>query len=584
MTVGASSQALGVDPLAEHTASWLLRWARTQLDPTSQGAALGPPPAGVRHARPATVILTAFDGRNSKGFSGQGGALLEAVMSAVAEALLTAPSAQRLQLDIVEGDVTPIAKPSSGGKLPNDAARTAWQRLTRWQDGLVVGREGAAHWLVPTQLVLQGMSRKGRDVSATTPKDILAAAMGHLGLRPTQWQDRSFELWRFSTSTWIEDAARERALPFVQGVVPIEYVDRGRMIASARAGGEFLMRIMRDDGSFKYTVDPWLANESKSAYNVVRHCGTAAALFEVAAATGDERFLRAALRAMEYLAGWYRPGSEEGLTYVLDKDGKAKLGAFGLALLAISRKLEAVPEPADRERALQLGRQIVAMQQPDGAFDSYLRINGNEPVGSVSLYYPGEAMLGLARVAALGINEGFLEAAHRGADYLIASRHGRTKLPPDAWLMQALDVLHRTDPKQAYVEHAMAIAKSMFADQYPPDAPPIFAGGFGGEPIRSTRTTARIEGIVAACRLGFRVGDARAPEYLAALQRTLPHLLPMQYDADNSFFLDEPGAVAGGMRGGLDDAEVRIDYVQHHISAMLGLAGLPAAAPAPDET
>jgi hypothetical protein len=574
MTVGVGARAPGVDPLAEHTASWLLRWARTQLDPTSQETALGPPPAGVRHARPATVILTAFDGRTSKGFSGQGGALLEAVMSAVAQALAAAPTAQRLQLDIVEGEATPIVKPSSDGKLPNREAREAWQRLTSWQDGLVIGREGTARWLVPTQLVLQGMGRKGRDVTAATPKDVLALAMSELGLRPTQWQNRAVELWRFSTSSWIEDATHSRALPLVQGVVPVEHIDHGQLIASARAGGEFLVRIMRDDGSFRYAVDPWLASESRSAYNVVRHCGTAAALFEVAAATGEDRFLHAALRAMTYLDGWYRPSGTEGLTYVLDKDGKAKLGAFGLALLALSRKLEAAPEPADRERALQIGRQIVAMQQPDGAFDSYLRINGNEPTGSVSLYYPGEAMLGLARVAALGIDEGFLAAAHRGADYLIASRQGRTKLPPDAWLIQALDVLHRTDPKPSYVEHAMAISKSMLADQYGPDAPPIYAGGFGGEPIRSTRTTARIEGIVAACRLGFRVGDPRASEYLAAIQRTVPHLLPMQYDADNGFFLDDPAAVAGAMRGGLDDAEIRIDYVQHHISAMLGLAGL----------
>jgi hypothetical protein len=323
-------------------------------------------------------------------------------------------------------------------------------------------------------------------------------------------------------------------------------------------------------------VDPWLANESKTAYNVVRHAGTAAALFEVAANTGDQRVLHAALRAMEYLAGWYRPGSQDGLTYVLDRDGKAKLGAFGLALLALSRKLEIAPEPIDRERALQIGRQIVAMQQPDGSFTSYLPIRGNEPAGSVSLYYPGEAMLGLARVAALGIDDGFLAAAHRGADYLIGSRQGRTRLPPDAWLNQALDVLHTTDPKPSYVEHAMAIAQSMLSDQYGPDAPPAFAGGFGGEPVRSTRTTARVEGIVAACRLGRRVGDARAGEYLAAIERTVPHLLPMQYDADNSFFLDDPGAVGGGMRGGLDDAEIRIDYVQHHVSAMLGLAGLLA--------
>jgi len=39
------------------------------------------------------------------------------------------------------------------------------------------------------------------------------------------------------------------------------------------------------------------------------------------------------------------------------------------------------------------------MQHPDGSFESYLRLRGDERVGGVSLYYPGEAMLGLARAA-----------------------------------------------------------------------------------------------------------------------------------------------------------------------------------------
>ena len=565
-----------VDPLAEPSASWLLRWARTQLDRASQGVELGPPPGGVRAVRPVTVILTAHNGRASVGFSGQGGGLLEALMSAVGHAMEAGPIAKRLQIDIIDGEPTPLAKPASDGKVPDRAGREAWQRLTSWQDGLVVGRGGEARWVVPMQLVLQGMARKDRDVEQATPTDILRAAMTRVGLRANDWNKPEVELWRFPSSAWVEDASRTRALPLVQGVIPLGSIDRACMLASAQAGGDFLLRIMRDDGSFKYTVDPWLGTEARSAYNIVRHAGTSAALFELAGATGDDRYLRGALRAMAFMDGWYRLGDQEGHIYVLDKDGKAKLGAFGLALLAVSRKLDAAPEPVDRDRALQLGRQIVAMQQPDGSFDSYLSIRGDEPDGSVSLYYPGEAMLGLARVAALGIDEGFLAAAHRGADYLIASRAGRTKMPPDAWLMQALDLLYRTEPKQSYVEHSMAIAKSMLADQYPSDAPPIYAGGFGGEPIRSTRTTARIEGIVAACRLGFRIGDARAPEYLAAIQKTLPHLLPMQFDLDNGFFLDGPEAFAGGMRGGLDDAEIRIDYVQHHVSAMLGMAELLA--------
>ena len=350
--------------------------------------------------------------------------------------------------------------------------------MTSWQDGLVVGHEGQARWLVPMQLVLQGMARKDRDLSQATPKDVLTAAMRRVGLRAGDWDKPGIELWRFSTSAWVEDATRTRALPLVQGVVPVDSVDRGRMLASARAGGDFLLRIMRDDGSFKYTVDPWLGVEARSAYNIVRHAGTAAALFEVAGATGDDRYLRGALRAMAFMDGWYRPGDQEGLAYVLDKDGKGKLGAFGLALLALSRKLEAAPEAADRERALQLGRQIVAMQQPDGSFDSYLSIRGDEPDGSVSLYYPGEAMLGLARSPLLGIDEGFLAAAHRGADYLIASRAGKTKLPPDAWLMQALDVLYAPIRSRPTSSTRWRSRSRCWPTSTGEDAPPVYAGRF----------------------------------------------------------------------------------------------------------
>ena len=141
--------------------------------------------------------------------------------------------------------------------------------------------------------------------------------------------------------------------------------------------------------------------------------------------------------------------------------------ALGLALLALTRKLEAAPADSDRERAAALARQITTLQHPDGSFESYLRIRGDEPHGSVSLYYPGEAMLGLARLDALGLDPdgAFMAAAHRGADFLIASRAGRDRLPPDAWLMQALDALYEDRPDPRYAEHALAIARSMLADQ-----------------------------------------------------------------------------------------------------------------------
>jgi hypothetical protein len=568
--------AVTADPLAEHAATWLLRWARSQLAPLASSEELGPPPIGVRAAQPATVILTAYDGRTSAVFAGQGQSLQEAVARAVDGSRIASVSARRLQLDIVQGEARPVVKLGPDDMQAEQTLAEGWDRLTSFQDGLIVGHAGQFSWLAPAQLLLQGMARRRRDTDAATPRDILDAAVRRVGLPASAWRDSSVELWQFATSAWIEDATRQRIVPLIQGCVPVTSFDRERLLESARAGGDYLLGVQQADGSFTYTVDPWLDTRSHEKNNVVRHAGTTAALFELAAATGEACYAVGGQKALDFLASWYRPSTETGLTYVLDTDGKAKLGSLGLALLALTRKLEAHPAPADREHVLQIGRQIVAMQQRDGSFDSYLRVRGDEPHGSVSLYYPGEAMLGLARAANLGIGleEGFRTAAHRGADHLIASRQGRTRLPPDAWLIQALGVLYEDDPKASYVEHAIAISRAMLSAQYGPQAPPIYVGGIGPEPIRSTRTTARVEGMIAAVRLAARAGDRRGPAILAAIKWTVPHLLSLQYDADTSYFLDDADAVMGGMRGGLDDAEIRIDYVQHHISAMLGLAGL----------
>lgn len=576
VTVNPPGAALAADVLSAHSASWLLRWARMQLADSSPGGALGPPPASVKAPVDTTVFLTVYSNGQTASFRGQDNGLLGATTRAVSAGLDRQLKPDRLQLDIVAGEPAPLPRPPENTTAPDPIVREAWRRLTSFQDGLVVAHGEQAYWLVASQLLLQGMARARRDIDPARPADMLAAAMRALGWPPDAWRDPSVELWSFQTASWIEDATHERAVRLTQGVMQGSGATRERMVAAAVAGGEYLLRVQHEDGSYMYSLDPWLQTQSRNAYNIVRHSGTTAALFELHAATGDRRFLAAGLRGIEYQTRWYRLGQLPGLTYVLDRDGKGKLGALGLALLALTRKLDAVPDNADRDHALALARQIVAMQHPDGSFESYLPIKGTEPPGSVSLYYPGEAMLGLARLAQLGLDEGgtFRSAAHRGADFLIELRRGKDRLPPDAWLMQALDVLYDDDPKPSYVEHALAISRSMLADQYGDGAPPAYLGSFGPEPIRSTRTTARVEGLVSAHRLAVKAGDDRAPSLLAAMVRTVPHLLQLQYTPDNSFFLARPDLALGGIRGGHDDAEIRIDYVQHHISAMLGLASL----------
>lgn len=361
----------------------------------------------------------------------------------------------------------------------------------------------------------------------------------------------------------------------VPQTLPVIELNRERLMASARAGGDYLVNMQRDDGSFYYTYDAVTDRAKTNEYNIVRHAGTTFSLFDLYAVTKEPGYLEAANLGMAFLKTRFRPAAVSNAVYVLDNDGKAKLGANGLALLALARQIELDPSSADRTAATQLANQIVAMQQPDGSFISYHPIIGDEPEGDVSIYYPGEAILGLVEFYRVGSKDPMLvSVAHLGAEYLIKSQREMPELPPDAWLMQALEALHKHRAEPKYIEHAIAVAESMIAQQYDSEAPERFIGGFGPLEPRVTPAAARSEGILSAYRLARAAGDPRAAKLAAALKASARFQIAHQFTREDASWLPAAETALGGFRGSLSSTRVRIDYVQHNISALLGLAQL----------
>jgi hypothetical protein len=273
----------------------------------------------------------------------------------------------------------------------------------------------------------------------------------------------------------------------------------------------------------------------------------------------------------------FRPARERGAVYVIDNDGKAKLGAVGLALLALARQIELDPGFADRESANKLAKMILVMQRADGSFISYYPVRGDEPRGSVSLYYPGEAILGLMHLFKTSGDHRLLDAARRGALYLIESQRRMNRPPSDAWLIQALEALHKAGREQKngdqkYADHALRLAERMMADQYTASDPAGYAGAFGPGPPRVTPAAARAEGLLAAYRIARSIDDQRAARIAAALRAAARFQLSQQFTADSSNGLRNPERAHGGFRESLTSMRVRIDYVQHNISSLLGVA------------
>lgn len=349
-------------------------------------------------------------------------------------------------------------------------------------------------------------------------------------------------------------------------------LNRERLLAASRLGGDYLVRMQKPDGSFHYYYDAAEDRFPQRTYNIVRHAGTAMSLLDLYAATRETRYLESARRAIGFLKTRFRPARAKGAVYVLDFDGKAKLGANGLALVALAKQIALDPRSADRRSAARLANLILAMQRKNGSFEMRYRLQRADDQSFESLYYPGEALLGLVRLFNLTGERRLLRAVQRGAQFLIESQRQMDRLPPDAWLMQALGDLYKTDPQKQYAAHAIALAEAMIAEQYDDNDPADYEGGFGPGPPQSAPAASRAEGLVPAYRLARSIGDARAAKIASALKACASFQLAQQFTSENSESLPNPARAAGGFRGGLTSAMIRIDYVQHNISSLLAAA------------
>ncbi|HKV42583.1 MAG TPA: hypothetical protein VJX67_25500, partial [Blastocatellia bacterium] len=367
-------------------------------------------------------------------------------------------------------------------------------------------------------------------------------------------------------------------------------VNTHRLLQSARAGGDYLVRMQRPDGSFVYSYRAALDTGSTARYNIVRHAGAAISLFDLYGATHDRRYLNAARKAVDFLHGRFHetvvavPHSEAAYEalgpnrsrtglYVTDDDGKAKLGAMALSLLAEVDEIKYLGR-RDLTQAEALANVIMAMQNEDGSFRTTFNSGANEPDDPPSLYFPGEAMLALTELYQLipRHDPRLLDTAERGAGFLIRAQREQTDLPPDAWFAQSLEALYRITHKSEYARHAIALAVSMVKGQYSVGAPEGYEGGVTGGIPRAVQSASRAEGVLAGYRLAIILKDATSWTLLAGLKSSAGFQLSQQFTSGSSFFLPAPERALGGFRESFSSTRIRIDYVQHNIESLLGLA------------
>ena len=355
---------------------------------------------------------------------------------------------------------------------------------------------------------------------------------------------------------------------------------------------DYLVSQQQDDGAFVYRVNTNPAVQLKPKYNWLRHAGTLYALADAYRHDSRPVISEALGRGIAYLrqtaiapvgnwpgtlAVWSDPtrtGSNKPLT--------AKLGGAGLALasMALAHKID--PKLASLEDMQGLARFILKMQKPDGSFYSkYIPSKGGPDDSWTSLYYPGEAALGLALLFAIDPNPDWRTGSVEALSSLARSRAKRSRVPADHWALIATGAVWSdlsVPERQLLRAHAEKVVSSILAEQIGPGE--FMAGGFARDG-RTTPTSTRLEGLLAAEAL-FRDEADFHLDIMVALDAGIGFLLDAQLK-EGPFAGGVPRAVAPlpeGSRGykGFNrrQTEIRIDYVQHALSAFVGYRRLPA--------
>jgi hypothetical protein len=380
------------------------------------------------------------------------------------------------------------------------------------------------------------------------------------------------------------------SVPAAGTQAPAASAGSSTVAAALDRSAQYLAGLCDERGQFTYRVhlDPNVA--VPPAYNELRHAGAVYALAQYCQRTPDPavhdamlrgaRFLRQELLApvpgnQRMLAAWLAPELADE-----SAPRQAKLGGAGLALVALLTVEQVAPGSTPLEELRGLGRFIIFMQKSDGTFYSkFVPDAGRSDIWD-SDYYPGEAALGLILLYAQDPARQWLETAAKALDGIVQRGAATRPTFPDQWFLLAAAQMLRLEPdaslpmsRDTLLAHARQICEDMLREQQRQAAAyPQIAGCFT-EDGRSCPSATRLEGLLAALRFLPANDPQLQASIRASIEDGMRFLLRCQITTGphaGAFPRVLLGYAQPQNTDKLRAQEVRIDYVQHAMSALIG--------------
>lgn len=366
-----------------------------------------------------------------------------------------------------------------------------------------------------------------------------------------------------------------RPLTLLKGTVERPPLTRARLDAAVRAGAKYLVHALRDDAMFRYNYAPLRNKDLGESYGWARHAGTAYSLALVGRLLNEPDFTIAAGRALDRFVAQLGHGPNGSRCF--DDQGGCYLGTSALGLLAIAEHRIASGSAKLAPVAHQLAAFIMAMQREDGVFYHDWSASDGIDHRSMRFYASSQSVLALARYASAFGDATALRAAERGMDYLAGPywNHflGTYFFGYEHWSCLAAEEMSVAHPKPEYAAFCLAIGNHYDRLCHAPEDTP-FPEDVGGMSVTHMFTphiggsATAAEAMASAVVLGRATG-ADVDAITAQLGWTLAFLEKGQLTTDDAFWLPAPERAIGGMLESQTVMKVRIDTLQHAISAMI---------------
>jgi len=373
----------------------------------------------------------------------------------------------------------------------------------------------------------------------------------------------------------------------------IDHISENELREAVLLSTEYLRDSNKRNGQFIYRVNINPKVAVAPSYNMLRHAGAIYAFCMVEEQYPNPGIRDVISKSIKYLKEeTLHPieGREDMLgiwSYALKSGSKkpdqVKLGGTGLGLIALVSAEKILPGTTSLDDLQKMGRFLLYMQKKDGGFYSkFIPSKGGRDDSWTSLYYPGEAALGLLMLYEKDPSPVWLQSAANAISYLARIRVNQKSVEADHWALLATEKLlplyDRCDqplPREAIIQHAIQICRSILqtGGNRPKED---FDYGCLTNDGRTTPTATRLEGLLAA--LTF------LPEKESLLQKRMETAV----DAGINFLIRSQlhyGKYAGGFPRAIyllkaghpqysekfnqRSSEIRIDYVRHAVCAMI---------------